>query len=45
MNRNDIIALGQARHGTNNWIGPFASDLDYSFSQLWRVKVHGRRPF
>jgi hypothetical protein len=34
MNRNDIIALGQARHGTNHWIGPFARDLDYSFSQL-----------
>jgi hypothetical protein len=43
MNRNDIIALGQTRHGAKNWIGPFAEELDYSFSQLCRV-VNGETP-
>jgi len=43
MTRHDIIALGQARHGHENWIGPFAEELGYSFSQLWRV-VNGEVP-
>ena len=43
MTRHDIIALGQARHGTDHWIGPFAKELGYSFSRLWRV-VNGEAP-
>lgn len=43
MTRNDIISLGQARHGVQNWIGPFAAELGYSFSQLLRV-VNGEVP-
>lgn len=43
MTRHDIIALGQARHGKKNWIGPLAQELGYSFSRLSRV-VKGEAP-
>ncbi|WP_422923175.1 hypothetical protein [Singulisphaera sp. PoT] len=43
MTRIDIISLGQAHHGTVHWIGPFAKELGYSFSQLSRV-VNGLYP-
>lgn len=43
MTRHDIISLGQTRRGAKNWIGPFADELGYSFSQPWRI-VNGEAP-
>ncbi len=37
MNVTTLILMGQERHGTENWIGPFAEELGYSFSGLWRI--------
>jgi hypothetical protein len=43
MNIKSLIRTGKQRHGAENWLEPFADELGYSFSGLWRI-INGESP-